>query len=173
MSVATVSPFSKRCTDLINEQINKELTAGYAYHALSIYFGRNDVALSNISSFFANAAKEEQEHADMFVSYLQKRGSEVKLQAVQAPDSITTLTLIEAFTLALNFEKSVSDSINTIYAAAEEENEAHLASFLDENFLGEQVDEEDKYVRIIATIKRMGPGLGEQLFDKDVIGTFE
>lgn len=173
MATVSVTPFSQRCIDLANDQINKEFTAGYAYQVLSVYFGKHDVAMPNVAVFFAKAFQEEQEHANMFIAYLQKRGACVKLKDIKAPECCKDITLVDAFLQALNYEKDVHKSIRNLHAAASEEGETHFASFIEENFLGEQIAEEDKYVRIISTIQRMGKGLGEQLFDKEIIASFE
>ena len=173
MSAIIVSPFSQQCNQLINTQINKELTASYVYQALGVYFSRHDIALGNVAQFFKKASDEEREHADKFINYSQLRGGNVVLNDIKAPKLPPKIALIDAFIMALNLEKEVFQSIMSLYHAAEKESEAHFASFLEEDFLSEQIHEEDKYVRIITVIKRMGTGLGEQLFDKDIIAHYE
>jgi ferritin heavy chain len=84
---------------LINRQINLELYASYAYTALAHHFDRWDVALKgkeeknklfnlsiNICSFFPGhhkffkkMAEEENEHANKFMEYQNKRGGTVVL----------------------------------------------------------------------------------------------
>ena len=37
--------FSSLCEDALNQQINTELSAAYAYQSMAAYFGRDNVAL--------------------------------------------------------------------------------------------------------------------------------
>ena len=52
---------------------------------------------------------------------------------------------------------------------AEQDNEAHCAAYLEEEFLAEQIEAEHQLAGMITTIKRVGSGLGEYLFDKELI----
>lgn len=169
MAHPSVTPFSQQLIDVINLHVNKELTAYYAYLAFSIHFSRHDIALENTASYFKHASDEEREHADKFVSYIQERGGIVVLKDIKAMMVTSGWTLLESLEKALEMEKDVLKSIFAIHAAAAKEGDAHLTSFLESDFFEEQTKEEDKYMRLIAIAKRMGSGLGEQLFDKDII----
>ena len=169
MAQVSVTSFSQQLIDLINAHVTKELTAYYAYFALSVHFSRHDVALENTASYFKHSSAEEREHADKFIGYIQERGGVVVLKDIKATVVAFDHTLVQALEKALEMEKDVFKSIVAIHTEAGKLGDAHLTSFLESDFFEEQTKEEDKYMRLIAMAKRMGSGLGEQLFDKDII----
>lgn len=81
MSVSQVrQAFTTECEAAINEQINVELYASYAYQSLAMYYDRDDVALPGFSAFFKHNSDEEREHAEKFMKYLNKRGNRLLLR---------------------------------------------------------------------------------------------
>ncbi len=58
----------------INDQINLELQASYVYQSMAFYYDRDDVALPGFSKYFKHNSDEEREHAEKFMTYLNKRG---------------------------------------------------------------------------------------------------
>lgn len=167
MSGTLVTKFSKKCIKALNDQINAELQAGYVYQAFSIYFSRHDVALHNVSAFFKKASDEERQHADVLIAYLNKRGGDVVLHDIKAPKN-KSVTLLAAFEQAFELEKEVHKKLRSVHEVASDENEAHFVAFLEEEFLAEQIDAEDSLAADIANIKRLGKGLGEYMFDKNL-----
>ena len=151
----------------MNEQINAEFNAFYAYQALYNHFNRHDVALINTASFFKKSSEEEVEHANKLICYINKRGGTVELQDIKAI-SITSITMLAAFELALSLELAVHKRLLAVHDIAAQVNDCHVMDFLEGEFLTEQVDAEDGLMRIITNIKRTGPGLGEYLSDKDI-----
>lgn len=49
----------------------------------SQYYARADVTLPGFSKFFSAASKEERDHAEKLMDYINQRGGEVKLQDVK------------------------------------------------------------------------------------------
>lgn len=49
----------------------------------SQYYARADVSLPGFAKFFSAASKEERDHAEKLMDYLNQRGGEVKLQDVK------------------------------------------------------------------------------------------
>lgn len=91
--------FTENANDLITSQITKELQASYLYHAYANYFGRSDVALPGFKKFFSAASKEERDHAEQLMDYLNSRGGNVELADVKLRDvcrvisnSLSTIT---------------------------------------------------------------------------------
>ncbi len=166
MSIVAVLPFSIRCQAGFNAQISAEMQAFYQYRAISYYFSRHDVAFKNVAAKFYAMAQEELEHADVLSRYLQSRGGIITHAVLQAPEAIEMKSLIQAFEYALGMEKSIHVQLRALDQMATDENEPHCAAFLQDTFLTEQITAEDELMRVIATLKRMGPGLGEQLFDQ-------
>jgi len=166
MSKSSVIPFSKKCIQGINRQINAELSAGYVYHALYAYFAGHDVALNNVAAFFLKSYKEEHDHANQLIEYLNKRGATVTFKDIKAP-TINKVTLVQSFEVVLELEKDVHKKIKKLHILAQEE-EAHFEGFLEEVFLDEQVNAEHQLMIYITKINRLGTGLGEYLFDKSL-----
>ena len=67
----------------------------------------------------------------------------------------------------LNWKKNLL--VLDLHASASKHNDAHLADYLESEFLSEQADAIKEYGDMITKLKRAGPeGLGEYLFDKDL-----
>ena len=161
----SVTPFSKKCIAGINEQIKGELTASYLYFAFSVYFSQQHIALSGVASFFKKQGEEEKRHADKLVEYLLLRGGAVELFDIKAPQ-VSSMTVLQAFEKAVALEKEVTKQLLALHQCALDEKEVHFAAFLEEQFLSEQIEEEDTFVRLVAKARLLGPGVGEYLLDK-------
>uniref|UniRef100_A0A0E0MIP4 Ferritin n=1 Tax=Oryza punctata TaxID=4537 RepID=A0A0E0MIP4_ORYPU len=77
--------FVDECEAAINEQINVEYNASYAYHSLFAYFDRDNVALKGFAKFFKESSDEEREHAEKLMKYQNMRGGRVRLQSIVTP----------------------------------------------------------------------------------------
>ena len=66
------------CEKALNDHINVEYTASYAYHALFSYFDRDTVGLQGFASFFEQQSLEERGHAKEFMEYQNTRGGQVR-----------------------------------------------------------------------------------------------
>lgn len=162
------SYFSEACAAKINEQVTAELTAFYAYQALSNHFASHYVALYNVAALFKKMAHEEVEHAELFQEYLIRRGADLSYNDIKAPTIDKSLTLLQAFEQALALEQSVNKKILDLHALGVACNDAHLTAFLEDKFLDEQVEAEHELIGYIAMLKRAGAGLGEYIFDQSL-----
>ncbi|UMM12725.1 hypothetical protein L5515_001359 [Caenorhabditis briggsae] len=151
----------------VNKQINIELYASYVYLSMSFYFDRDDVALPNIAKFFKNQSDEEREHATELMRVQNLRGGRVVLQDIQKPDKDEWGTALKAFEAALALEKFNNESLLKLHSTAGNHNDAHLTDFIEEKYLDEQVKSINEFARIVANLKRVGPGVGEYVFDKE------
>ena len=159
--------FSKAAEDALNAQVNAELTASYVYEAIAAYFDRDEVALKGFHKFFKDSADEERKHAQEFISYINLRGGRVTFAPIAAPAK-SEWTPLESLEDALALEKSVNEKLLQLHAVADENNDPHLADWLEGEFLGEQVEANKKLAGYIANLKRAGEGLGVFLFDKEL-----
>ncbi len=166
MNNQRVLPFAPGCEAGFNEQITAEMQAFYQYRAIAYYFSRHDVAFKNVAAKFNAMALEELEHANVLSHYLQSRGGVVKHMALVAPKLPETLSLVQAFELAFTMEKTIHMQLRALYQQVVDAQEAQCAGFLEDEFLTEQVAAEDELMRVISMLKRMGTGLGEELFDQ-------
>lgn len=127
-----------RLRKLFNEQINKEYYSAYLYLAMSNWMNEND--LPGAANWMYIQYKEEMLHAEGFVRYLMMRGEAVELAPIEAPEKDWT-SAVNAFEEALAHEEFVTDSIDKMAVAAEEDGDRAARLFLDWYIL-EQVEEE-------------------------------
>jgi ferritin heavy chain len=160
--------YNQECEGLINKQINMELYASYVYLSLSYYFDREDVALPHFHDYFKKNSDEEREHAQMFMKYQNKRGGRVVLQSVAKPTRDEWDGPLEAITAALELEKTVNQMLLDLHGVASRNADPHLCDFLETHFLEEQVKSIKELSDHITNLKRVGTGLGEYIFDKNL-----
>lgn len=152
----------------INDQINMELSASYVYQSMAMYFDRDDVALPGFSKFYSHNSEEEREHAEKLMKYLNKRGGRVVLKDIKRPERDEWGNGLQSLEIALDLEKKVNESLLKLHVVASENNDPHLADFLESEYLEEQVESIKKLGDMVTKLKRAGEGLGEYLFDKDL-----
>jgi len=158
--------YHEECEAAINKQINMELYASYVYLAMAYHFDRDDVALEGFHKYFKHQSDEEREHAQKFMAYQNKRGGRIVLHDVKAPAVLEWKDITSALTDALNLEKKVNESLLAIHAIANEKNDPHLCSYLEDGFLTEQVESINEISKHLTNVKRCGDGLGVYQFDK-------
>ncbi|GAB1607686.1 soma ferritin-like [Argonauta hians] len=152
----------------INRQINMELYASYVYHSMAYYFDRDDVALKGLHKFFLKRSEEEREHADKFMKYQNKRGGRVLLKQIEKPCQDDWGTALDAMEAALDLEKKVNASLLELHKIADTHNDPQMMDFIESEYLVEQVDDIKVLSDHITNLKRVGGGLGEYLFDKNL-----
>ncbi|XP_063590347.1 soma ferritin-like isoform X2 [Penaeus indicus] len=129
--------YHERTENAINRQINLFLHVGYVYNSMAYHFGRCDVALPGFNTFFKQMAQEQREKSESLMTYQNLRGGLVTLQQVTAPATSEWGTGLDAMHRALELEKSVN-----------------------------QVEKIFTISQYITNLERVGPGLGEYMFDK-------
>jgi ferritin heavy chain len=152
---------------LINRQINLEMYASYVYTAMAHHFDRADVALKGHHEYFEKMAKEEFEHANKFMEYQNKRGGTIVLLDIKKPQQQSWSSPLEAHEMGLQLEKDVYQALLELHASATKHTDPHLTDYVEEEFLDEQVESIKKYAKFITNLRRVGPGLGEYIFDKE------
>jgi len=152
----------------INRQINMELYASYCYQSMAFYFDRDDVALPGFAKFFRNNSNEEREHAEKLMAFQNKRGGRIVLQDIKKPDRDEWGCGLDAMQVALGLEKSVNQSLLDLHRVADGHNDAQMTDFLEGEFLKEQVEAIKDIGDKISNLKRVGAGLGEYMFDKEL-----
>nr|AXL95451.1 ferritin [Conus ermineus] len=152
----------------VNRQINMELYACYCYQSMSFYFDRDDVALPGFAKYFKEASDEEREHAEKLMKFQNKRGGRIVLQDIKKPDRDEWGTGLDAMQVALGLEKSVNQALLDLHKVAMDHNDAQMTDFLEGEYLQEQVEAIKKIGDHITNLKRVGCGLGEYMFDKNL-----
>lgn len=142
----------EKISQLINEQINKEIYSAYLYLDMSNYYVQN--GLDGFGNWFKIQAQEEMDHAMLFSQFLQNNGDEVKLGLINAPDVKFTafnVPLEEAY----KHEQFVTASIHNIYDEAFQIKDFRTMQFLDW-FIKEQGEEEKNADDLIVKYKVFG-----------------
>jgi len=161
--------YHAECEAGVNKQINLELYASYVYQSMGWYFDRDDVALKGFSDFFKKSSEEEREHAEKLMKYQNQRGGRIVLQSIQKPDRDEWGTGLEAMTVALSLEKNVNQSLLDLHKLGDTNGDAQFCDFIEGTYLGEQVEAIKQLSDYVTNLKRVGPGLGEYMFDKETL----
>ena len=128
----------KKISQLINEQVNKELYSAYLYLDFSNYYEAE--GLDGFAHWYQVQAQEERDHAMMMRRYLIDNGVRVSFDKVDKPDKKFSNNL-DPLKAGLEHEQYVTSLINAIYAAAFEIKDFKTMQFLDW-FIKEQGEEE-------------------------------
>lgn len=156
---------SKRLEEAINAQINAEMWSAYLYLSMSSYC--QHAGYPGMANWFTIQFKEEQDHAQIFVNYLQSRGGRVLLRAIDAVDTEWASPLA-AFEHTLHHEEKVTSLINNLMAIAVEERDFASQSRM-QWFIDEQVEEEENATDIIQKLRMLdGNGYGMYQLDQEL-----
>jgi len=153
----------------VNKQINLELYASYVYQSMAWYFDRDDVALKGFHKYFKKASEEEREHAEKLMKFQNQRGGRIKLSDIKHPDRDEWSSGLEAMETALTLEKNVNQSLLDLHKIAEAHGDDQMQDWIESHFLTEQVEAIKELSDHITNLKRVGPGLGEYMFDKETL----
>lgn len=133
-----MAEISKTLAEMINKQINAEFESAYLYLGMSNYYiGRGFIGLG---SWFATQAKEENEHAEKFIAYLNQEGHKVILSDIKAPKEEYG-DLREPLVKQLAHEQGVTALIYALVNQAEKDKDYRSLSFL-KWYVDEQTEEE-------------------------------
>lgn len=143
---------NEKVLKLLNEQINKEFYSAYLYLDFANYFAKE--GLDGFENWYRVQAKEEQDHAMMFYQYLQDNGEDIVFESIKKPD-LEKDNHIMVLKKALQHEKYITASINTIYAAAYEIKDFRTMQMLDW-FIKEQGEEEKNASDLITKMELFG-----------------
>lgn len=143
---------NKEVANLLNTQINKELYSAYLYLDIANYY--SDEGLNGFENWFYIQAKEEKDHAMIFRTYLMNNEEKVTLTSIEAPNKNHS-DFKSPLIVTLSHEKSVTASINGIYAEAYNQKDFRTMQFLDW-FVKEQYEEEKNVNDIIKRFELFG-----------------
>ena len=156
---------SKRLHDAINAQINAELWSAYLYLAMSM--DAEQKGYKGVANWFFVQFREEQDHARIFMNYLNSREAKVELQPIAAVPS--TWESVEAmFRQTLEHEKVVTDLINKLVAIAREDQDFASINRL-VWFVDEQIEEEESAREMISALEAVECNkYGMYMLDKEL-----
>ena len=170
-SIGRFDNWSPDCELALNKQINLEYIAAYQYHALSVYFERDDISFKNIANYFYKACLEEREHADILCKYQTMRGGKVILENINKPilefnTDNTKNDVIVSFELALQLEQQVYKNLLELHNIADNTKDYQFSDYIESKFLNEQVSSIHDISVIIGKLRRIGNS-GHGLWDFD------
>ncbi len=142
----------KKVSQLLNDQINKELYSAYLYLDMANFYSAK--GLDGFANWYEIQAKEEQDHAMLMYRYLHNNNQTVTLEAVAKPDK-TFAELSDPLKAAYEHEQYVTSLIGAIYAAAQEAHDYRTIQFLDW-FVKEQGEEEKNASDLITKMELFG-----------------
>lgn len=158
---------SKKVEATMNDQLQKELQSAYVYLGMSAW--AESESLPGIATWLRGQWAEELEHAMRFYNFIVDRGSRVEFKQLSAPPAKYSSAL-DVFEQALEHERSVTRSINELYALVADEKDFASQAWLDW-FATEQVEEEKSVGQIVDDLKRVGDkGDGLFLLDRELGG---
>ena len=156
---------SKKLHEAINAQINAELWSAYLYLAMSM--DAEAKGLKGVANWFYVQFQEENDHARIFMNYLNSRDAKVTLLPIEEVPS-TWDSVLAMFIQTLEHEKKVTSLINNLAAIANEDRD-----FASINrmvwFIDEQVEEEESAREMIAAVEAVeGNKYGMYMLDKEL-----
>jgi ferritin len=136
----------------INRQIHQELQSAYHYLAMAAHF--QNEGLDGFARWMELQHGEEMQHAMRLFRYIHRRGGQVHLSSLEAPQIRQGKPMV-VFQQALETEKANTAAIHELYAIANEVKDYATVSHL-KWFLDEQVEEEDSIEQILAHFRIAG-----------------
>ncbi|WKD60525.1 putative ferritin-1 [Corynebacterium ciconiae DSM 44920] len=128
-----------------NDQVTAEIEASMIYLQLS--YELENKGLTGMAAWMRAHSTEEMEHAERFSTHLLNRDVVPQINTVSVPE-MKVVQPIDAFKLALEHEKKVSEMIRDLVRAADEVSDFDSRPMLNW-FLDEQIEEEATVAEII------------------------
>ena len=156
---------SNRLHQAINAQINAELWSAYLY--LSMSMDADAKGLKGVANWFHVQYLEEQDHARIFMNYLNSRDAKVTLLPIEEVPTEWD-NVLAMFEQTLTHEKKVTALINNLAAIANEDRDFASINRL-VWFIDEQVEEEENAREMIAAVEAVeGNKYGMYMLDKEL-----
>lgn len=156
---------SKQLHEAINAQINAELWSAYLYLAMSL--DAENKGYKGVANWFYVQFQEEQDHARIFMNYLNSVDAKVTLLPI-AEVPAKWDTVLDMFKQTLEHEKKVTSLINNLAFIANEDRDFSSINRL-VWFIDEQVEEEESARDMITAMEAVeGNKYGMYMLDKEL-----
>lgn len=156
---------SKNLKNAINAQINAEMWSAYLY--LSMSMDAEAKGHKGVANWFYIQFREEQDHARIFMNYLNSRDEKVELMPVESVPTEWN-SVLDMFKQTLEHERKVTAMINNLSAIAAQDNDFASANRL-VWFIDEQIEEEESAREMIAAFEAVeGNKYGMYMLDKEL-----
>jgi len=153
-------------TNQLAQQIQRELSASYAYYGLHLFFTQK--SLNGFARWSKQQAIEELTHADKIMSHLLERDAVVEIYDIQQAET-SFKTPLEALQYALTLEQDVTHAILHLKQLAHEQRDFQTSSFLNW-FLDEQVEEIAELQELCQRLSLAADDMSALLFLDNQIG---
>lgn len=156
---------SKKLHDAINAQINAELWSAYLYLAMSM--DAETKGYKGVANWFYVQFQEEQDHARIFMNYLNSVDAKVTLLPIDEVPA-TWDSVLDMFKQTLEHEKKVTALINNLAAIANDDRDFASINRL-VWFIDEQVEEEENARDMITAVEAVEDNkYGMYMLDKEL-----
>ncbi|MBP3419535.1 MAG: ferritin [Marinifilaceae bacterium] len=156
---------SQKLHDAINEQINAELWSAYLYLAMSM--DAESKGYKGVANWFYVQFQEEQDHARIFMNYLNSRDMKVVLKPIAEVPAIWD-SVLAMYKQTLEHEQKVTSLINNLAAIANEDRDFASINRL-VWFIDEQVEEEESAREMITAVEAVEDNkYGMYMLDKEL-----
>lgn len=158
---------SKNIEQHLQDQVRKEASSSQTYLAMACW--ADTKGFEGAAEFLYAHSDEEREHMLKLIKFLNERGSQATVPALDAPKKDFN-SLMEVFKSILEHEILVTKSINDIITACLQEND-HLTNNFMQWYMTEQMEEEQLARSIIDKLEMIGSDTASlYLFDKELGG---
>ena len=161
--------FHVECETELNTQANRELASSYFYLSVAYHFDRDDVALGNFHTFFSKWSVKKRDDAEKIFKLINERGGRVVLKDIPTPEN-NFGSPVDIMKKVLIREKQENDCLLKLTQLAEKHGDEHLADFMEDHFLNQQVESIKRVAGYVRNLDRVGSGLGEFMFDQEILG---
>ena len=152
---------------LLNDQVNKEFYSAYLYLEFANYY--DSIGLDGFENWYRIQAQEERDHAMLCYEYLHNNDIKVEFKAIDKPECELN-DIMDPLKKSLEHEKYVTSLINTIYAAAYEDQDFRTMQMLDW-FVKEQGEEEKTASDMITKMELFGDDAkGLYMLNSEMLG---
>ncbi|MBR2358935.1 MAG: ferritin [Bacteroidaceae bacterium] len=156
---------SKKLHDAINAQINAELWSAYLYLAMSM--DAETKGYKGVANWFYVQFQEEQDHARIFMNYLNSVDAKVTLLPIDEVPA-TWNSVLDMYKQTLEHEKKVTALINNLAAIANDDRDFASTNRL-VWFIDEQVEEEENARDMITAVEAVEDNkYGMYMLDKEL-----
>lgn len=155
---------SKKMTEDLNKQLQKEFYSAYLYLGMSAWCSEN--GFRGAANWFNIQFQEEQTHAMKIYQYLLDQGGHIELFSIKAVKT-EYKSLLACFEKSLAHEQTVTKAINILCDVATKEKDHASYNFF-QWFVAEQIEEESTLKNIIARLKLVGDGNGVFMIDNEL-----
>lgn len=156
---------SEQLSKHLNNQIQMEAQASMQYLAMASWAECN--AFNGVSEFFYKHADEERMHMLKIMKFINERGGEAKVPAVDAPKSDFN-DIYDLFEFFLGSEEKVTEHVNLVVFEALQAKNYTVHNFM-QWFVTEQMEEEALARTILDKLSIIDKDKsGLYLFDQDI-----